>query len=74
MVDPKPGRLVIKRARSRCRQVRHKAVDEDRHGDRSFAGGRDDVLKLTLHPNGYDFQYVADPSTPFTDKGSGTCH
>jgi hypothetical protein len=31
------------------------------------------VLKLTLHPTGYDYQYIADPSTPFTDKGSGTC-
>jgi hypothetical protein len=31
------------------------------------------VLKLTLHPTGYDYQYIADPSTPFTDKGTGTC-
>jgi hypothetical protein len=32
------------------------------------------VLKLTLHPAGYDWSYVWDPSTPFADSGSGTCH
>jgi hypothetical protein len=31
------------------------------------------VMKLTLHPTGYDWQFVADPSTPFSDSGSGTC-
>ena len=32
------------------------------------------VLKLTLHPGGYDWAYVADPSTPYSDSGSGSCH
>lgn len=32
------------------------------------------VLKLTLHPGGYDWAFVPDPSTPFADSGSGTCH
>jgi hypothetical protein len=31
------------------------------------------LLKLTLRPTGYDYEYVSDPTTPFTDKGSGTC-
>jgi hypothetical protein len=32
------------------------------------------VLKLTLHPTSYDWTFVADPTTPFTDSGTGTCH
>jgi acid phosphatase type 7 len=33
------------------------------------------VLKLTLHPTSYDWQFVNDPgSGTFTDSGSGTCH
>jgi hypothetical protein len=32
------------------------------------------VLKLTLGSGGYDWSFVADPSTPFTDTGHGACH
>ena len=32
------------------------------------------VLKLTLHAGSYDWSFVADPSTPFTDSGTGSCH
>jgi hypothetical protein len=32
------------------------------------------VLALTLHPNSWDYRFMADSSTPFTDSGSGTCH
>lgn len=32
------------------------------------------VLKLTLHATSYDWAYQSDPSTPFADSGSGTCH
>jgi hypothetical protein len=33
------------------------------------------VLKLTLHPNGYDWQFVNDPgSGTFTDSGTAACH
>ena len=33
------------------------------------------VLKLTLHPTGYDWQFVNDPgSGTFTDLGTGSCH
>lgn len=32
------------------------------------------VMKLTMHPSGYDYSYVPDPATPFSDAGSGTCH
>ena len=32
------------------------------------------VLKLTLHPSGYDWQFVPQAGKSFTDSGSGTCH
>ena len=32
------------------------------------------VLKLTMHPTGYDFQFVPEAGRVFTDAGSGTCH
>jgi acid phosphatase type 7 len=32
------------------------------------------VLKLTLHPNGYDWQFVPAGTATFTDTGSDTCH
>lgn len=32
------------------------------------------VMKLTLHPTGYDWSFVPDPATPFADAGSGICH
>ncbi|WP_374967716.1 DNRLRE domain-containing protein [Terrabacter sp. BE26] len=32
------------------------------------------VMKLALHPQSYDFRFVPDPATPFSDSGSGTCH
>jgi calcineurin-like phosphoesterase family protein len=32
------------------------------------------VLKLTLRPDGYDWQFLPDASGTFTDSGSGACH
>ncbi len=32
------------------------------------------VLKLTLHPTSYDWQYVPIAGQTFTDSGSATCH
>ena len=32
------------------------------------------VLQLTLHPKGYDWQFVPQEGKNFTDSGSGTCH
>jgi hypothetical protein len=32
------------------------------------------VLKLTLHPKSYDWQFVPQEGKSFTDSGSGTCH
>lgn len=31
------------------------------------------VLRMTLHASGYDWSFVADPSTPYTDSGSRSC-
>ena len=32
------------------------------------------VLKLTLKPGGYDWQFIPEPGKNFTDAGSGVCH
>lgn len=32
------------------------------------------VLKLTLRPIGYDWQFIPEAGKSFTDSGSGTCH
>jgi acid phosphatase type 7 len=32
------------------------------------------VLKMTLRPDGYDWQFLPDASGTFTDSGSATCH
>lgn len=32
------------------------------------------VLKLTLHPNGYEWQFIPVAGATFTDSGEGTCH
>lgn len=32
------------------------------------------VLKLTLHPGRYDWQYLSEAGKSFTDQGSGSCH
>jgi hypothetical protein len=32
------------------------------------------VLKMTLHPEGYDWQFVTSPTGASADTGSGTCH
>jgi hypothetical protein len=31
------------------------------------------VMKLTLSPTSYSWDYIADPTTPFSDSGSGNC-
>jgi fibronectin type 3 domain-containing protein len=32
------------------------------------------VLKLTLRPTSYDWQFVSESNKPFTDSGTGQCH
>jgi acid phosphatase type 7 len=32
------------------------------------------VLKLTLNPGGYDWQFIPEAGKTFTDSGSGNCH
>ena len=32
------------------------------------------ILKLTLKPTSYDWEFVAVAPSKFTDKGSGNCH
>ena len=32
------------------------------------------VIKLTLHPNSYDWKFIPEAGKPFTDSGSQACH
>jgi hypothetical protein len=32
------------------------------------------VLKLTLHPDGWDWRFIPVPGATFTDSGSARCH
>ena len=32
------------------------------------------ILKLTLKPNSYDWQFISEAGKSFTDSGSGNCH
>jgi hypothetical protein len=32
------------------------------------------VLKLTLHPDGYDWEFVPETGKSFTDQGTSACH
>ncbi|GIW03626.1 MAG: hypothetical protein KatS3mg059_0246 [Thermomicrobiales bacterium] len=32
------------------------------------------VLKLTLHDGGYEWDFVPEPGSTFSDRGTGTCH
>jgi 3',5'-cyclic AMP phosphodiesterase CpdA len=43
--------------------------DSEVHNNTTFG-----VLKLTLHPASYDWEFVPVAGGTFTDKGSGTCH
>lgn len=38
------------------------------------AGSDYGVLKLTLHPTGYDWRFLPAAGETFSDQGSGTCH
>jgi hypothetical protein len=32
------------------------------------------VLKLTLHPNSYEWKFIPGAGKTFTDSGTGECH
>ncbi|MDQ3496251.1 MAG: metallophosphoesterase [Actinomycetota bacterium] len=36
--------------------------------------GKNGVLKMTLHPEGYDWQFVTAPNAGIADTGSASCH
>ncbi|WP_203749254.1 metallophosphoesterase family protein [Catellatospora bangladeshensis] len=45
------------------------AVNSESRDDRTYG-----VLKLTLEPDSYRWQFIGQPGAAFTDSGSGTCH
>lgn len=71
-------------ALDRERGIREFVVGTGGAGLRSFPGvspnseARNDrwhgVLKLTLHAESYDWEFVPEAGGTFTDSGSGTCH
>jgi acid phosphatase type 7 len=44
-------------------------ANSETHNDDTFG-----VLKLTLHPNSYDWTFIPEAGKSFTDAGSTTCH
>jgi len=47
---------------------------EVRLTDDSFPAGNYGVIKLTLYPTGYDWQFIPQTGQTFTDTGSAACH
>ncbi len=47
-----------------ARQPNSEITNDDTHG----------VLKLTLHPAGYDWEFIPEAGFKFHDSGSGACH
>jgi hypothetical protein len=45
------------------------AANSEVRNDNTFG-----VLKLTLHPTSYDWQFVPEAGKTFTDSGTGACH
>jgi len=45
-----------------------------RLGSQAQNGSTFGVLKLTLHPSSYDFEFLPIAGSSYTDSGSGTCH
>ena len=43
--------------------------NSEAHNDTTYG-----VLKLTLHPSGYEWRFVPEAGKTFTDSGSGACH
>jgi CO/xanthine dehydrogenase Mo-binding subunit len=40
----------------------------------AFNLGTYGLLKLTLHPDSYDWEFIPEPGKTFSDAGSGKCH
>jgi hypothetical protein len=36
--------------------------------------GSHGVLKLTLHPDRYDWEFISEAGKPFSDSGTADCH
>ena len=72
VADATRGIRAVRRRHGRREPLRASATirpnSEVRNGD-TFG-----VLKLTLHANSYDWQFVPVAGETFTDSGTGTCH
>jgi len=52
----------------------HRAMGAIKPNSEASNGDTFGVLKLTLRPGGYDWQFVPEAGRTFTDSGSGVCH
>ena len=52
----------------------HRVMGEAKPNSEVRNGDTFGVLKLTLHANGYDWQFIPEAGKTFTDSGSGACH
>jgi hypothetical protein len=52
----------------------HRMVGIAKPNSEVWNGDTFGILKMTLHPNGYDWDFVPEAGKTFTDKGSGSCH
>jgi acid phosphatase type 7 len=52
----------------------HRALGAIKPNSEASNGDTFGVLKLTLHPGRYDWEFVPEAGKTFTDSGSGECH
>jgi hypothetical protein len=71
VVDPLNGirEFVVGTGGKGLRPIKITIANSEVRNDNTFG-----VLKLTLHPTGYDWKFIPVAGKTFTDSGSGTCH
>ena len=71
VADPLNGirEFVVGTGGKGLRPIKRTIANSEVRNDNTFG-----VLKLTLHPTGYDWKFIPVAGKTFTDSGSGTCH
>jgi hypothetical protein len=70
-LDPDRGirEFVVGTGGANLTEIETLAANSEVHNSETYG-----VLKLTLHPAGYDWQFVPEAGKTFTDAGTGNCH
>ncbi len=71
VADPVNGirEFVVGTGGKGLRPIKSPIANSEVHNDNTLG-----VLKLTLHPTGYDWNFIPIAGKTFTDSGNGTCH